>query len=160
MPRSRPRPPEDISHVASEETNRAIPDIQSSTLPLLERAGDINTHRLCDAVDLLADRLRLTEDERRERMSERQESRAEERAPHLETGGCQISAPEVATRRGESRHSGSRDRNLRIGTSCRLTKSCSGSRGPASDGPCDTSSEDAVAILESKPASNVIRVPR
>lgn len=34
------RPPEGIAHFASEETNLAIPDIQSIMLPLLELAGD------------------------------------------------------------------------------------------------------------------------
>ena len=45
----------------------AIPDIQSIMLPLLELAGDGNTHRLGEAVDVLADRLRLTNEERQER---------------------------------------------------------------------------------------------
>ena len=46
----------------------AIPDMQSIVLPLLELAGDNNTHRLRDAVSFLADRLRLTDEERNERM--------------------------------------------------------------------------------------------
>ena len=46
----------------------AIPDIQSAMLPLLQLAADNDTLRFRDAVDLLADRLRLTEDERREVM--------------------------------------------------------------------------------------------
>ncbi len=53
----------------------SIPDIQSIMLPLLELAGDNHTHRLRDAVDLLADRLGLTDAERRERISEGQQSR-------------------------------------------------------------------------------------
>lgn len=60
----------------------AIPDIQSIMLPLLELAGDNHTHRLRDAVDLLADRLSLTEEERRERISEGQESRFYHRVSH------------------------------------------------------------------------------
>lgn len=34
------RPPEGIAHFAAEETNLAIPDIQSIMLPLLKLAGD------------------------------------------------------------------------------------------------------------------------
>ena len=44
----------------------AIPNIQSIMLPLLQLAADNDTLRLRDAVDLLADRLRLTETQRRE----------------------------------------------------------------------------------------------
>ena len=44
-----------------------IPGIQSIMLPLLELAEDNNIHRFRHAVDLLADRLRLTDDERRDR---------------------------------------------------------------------------------------------
>ena len=47
----------------------AIPNIQSIMLPLLQLAADNDTLRFRDAVDLLADRLRLTEAERREVMS-------------------------------------------------------------------------------------------
>ncbi len=46
----------------------AIPDIQSAMLPLLQLAADAGTLRFRDAVELLADRLRLTKDERREVM--------------------------------------------------------------------------------------------
>ena len=46
----------------------AIPDIQFIMLPLLQLAADNDTLRFRDAVDLLADRLRLSEDERREVM--------------------------------------------------------------------------------------------
>ncbi len=53
----------------------AIPDAQSIMLPLLELAVDNTIHRLCDAVDLLADRLRLTDDERRDRTSDGQSPR-------------------------------------------------------------------------------------
>ena len=45
----------------------AIPDMQSIMLPLLELAGDSKTHRLREAVDFLADSLRLTDEEKRER---------------------------------------------------------------------------------------------
>lgn len=44
-------------------------------LPLLDVARDQEDHRLIDAVDLLADRLRLTDDERRKRSSEGQQTR-------------------------------------------------------------------------------------
>lgn len=44
-------------------------------LPLLDLARDQEDHRLIDAVDLLADRLRLTDDERRKRSSEGQQTR-------------------------------------------------------------------------------------
>ena len=47
----------------------AIPNIQSIMLPLLQLAADNDTLRFRDAVDLLADRFRLTEAERREVMS-------------------------------------------------------------------------------------------
>lgn len=53
----------------------AIPNAQSIMLPLLDLARDREAHRLLDAVDLLADRLRLTEDERRKRSSEGQQTR-------------------------------------------------------------------------------------
>ena len=53
----------------------AIPDAQSIMLPLLELAGDSNIHQLREAVDLLADRLRLTDDERRDRTSDGQSPR-------------------------------------------------------------------------------------
>ena len=46
----------------------AIPDIQFIMLPLLQLAADNDTLRFRDAVDLVADRLRLSEDERREVM--------------------------------------------------------------------------------------------
>lgn len=46
----------------------AIPGIPSIMLPLLQLAADNDTLRFRDAVDLLADRLRLTETERREVM--------------------------------------------------------------------------------------------
>ena len=52
-----------------------IPGIQSIMLPLLELAGDNNIHRFRDAVDLLADRLRLTDDERRERTPDGRQKR-------------------------------------------------------------------------------------
>ncbi len=48
----------------------AIPDIPSIMLPLLQLAADNDILRLRDAVDLLADRLRLTEIERREVMAD------------------------------------------------------------------------------------------
>ena len=44
----------------------AIPDYQSIMRPLLELAGDTETHRVHDAVDRLAQRFGLTEEERRE----------------------------------------------------------------------------------------------
>ena len=50
----------------------AIPDIPSIMLPLLQLAGDNDTLRFRDAVDLMADRLRLTETERREVMRDGQ----------------------------------------------------------------------------------------
>ncbi|MDE0435453.1 MAG: restriction endonuclease [Bryobacterales bacterium] len=53
----------------------AIPGIQSIMLPLLEMAGDNKTHRLRDAVDLLADRLGLTDDERHERTPDGRQKR-------------------------------------------------------------------------------------
>lgn len=43
----------------------AIPDIPSIMLPLLELAAVNYTHRDCDAVDPLADRLGLMDEERR-----------------------------------------------------------------------------------------------
>ena len=46
----------------------AIPDYQSIMLPLLELAGDNEIHRLRDAVELLASRFSLTEEERQEPM--------------------------------------------------------------------------------------------
>ncbi len=46
----------------------AIPDYQSIMLPLLELAGDNKIHRLRDAVELLANRFSLTEQERQEPM--------------------------------------------------------------------------------------------
>ena len=46
----------------------AIPDIPSIMLPLLQLAADNDTLRFRDAVDFLADRLHLTEAERREVM--------------------------------------------------------------------------------------------
>ena len=56
------------SQVTSEEPAMAIPGIPSIMLPLLQLAADNDTLRFRDAVDLLADRLRLTETERREVM--------------------------------------------------------------------------------------------
>ena len=53
----------------------AIPDAQSIMLPLLELAGDNHIHQVRDAVDLLADRLRLTDEERRARSSDGQSPR-------------------------------------------------------------------------------------
>lgn len=53
----------------------AIPDAQSIMLPLLELAGDNQIHRVREAVDLLAARLRLTEEERRVRSSDGQSPR-------------------------------------------------------------------------------------
>ena len=50
----------------------AIPDTLSKMLALLELAGDNQLHRACDAVDLLAGRLRLTDEERRARSSDDQ----------------------------------------------------------------------------------------
>ncbi|MXY68080.1 MAG: restriction endonuclease [Acidobacteriia bacterium] len=52
-----------------------IPNAQAIMLPLLDVARDQEDHRLIDAVDLLADRLRLTDDERRKRSSEGQQTR-------------------------------------------------------------------------------------
>ena len=46
----------------------AIPDMQSLLLPLLELAGDNDTHQIREAVGQLADRLQLTDSERRERI--------------------------------------------------------------------------------------------
>ena len=48
----------------------AIPGIQSIRIALLELAGDGNTHRFQDAVSSLAERFRLTDEERAERMSD------------------------------------------------------------------------------------------
>ena len=53
----------------------AIPDAQSIMLPLLELAGDNQIHRVRDAVDLLGDRFRLTDEERRARSSDDQSPR-------------------------------------------------------------------------------------
>ena len=75
MPGSRPRPSEGMLYSASGEINMAIPDVQSIMLPLLELAGDNHIHRVRDAVDLLADRLRLTDEERRARSSDDQSPR-------------------------------------------------------------------------------------
>ena len=44
----------------------AIPDFQSIMLPLLELAGDNKIHRVREAVELLAQRFRLTAEERQE----------------------------------------------------------------------------------------------
>ena len=46
----------------------AIPDYQSTMLPLLELAGDNEIHQVHDAVALLAQRLNLTDKERQERI--------------------------------------------------------------------------------------------
>ena len=48
----------------------AIPDSQSIMLPLLELAGDNSTHRFRDAVTHLGDHFRLTDDEKRELMTD------------------------------------------------------------------------------------------
>ena len=53
----------------------AIPNAQFIMLPLLDLAGDNQIHRVRDAVDLLADRLRLTDEERRARSSDGQSPR-------------------------------------------------------------------------------------
>lgn len=53
----------------------AIPDTPSIILPLLELAGDNHTHRIRDAVNLLADSLGLTDEERRTRSSDGQSPR-------------------------------------------------------------------------------------
>jgi len=60
----------------------AIPSMQSITLPLLELTGDNNTHRLRDAVSFLAERLRLTDEERDERMPDGQQTRFYFRVVH------------------------------------------------------------------------------
>ena len=52
-----------------------IPDSQSIMLPLLELAGDNKTHRFRDAVTFLADRFRLTDDEKRELMPDGRRTR-------------------------------------------------------------------------------------
>ena len=70
----------------------AIPDIQSIMLPLLELAGDGDTHQLGEAVDVLADRLRLTNEERRQRPPSGQATRfylrvANARSRHLKRAG-------------------------------------------------------------------------
>lgn len=44
----------------------AIPDYQSTMLPLLEYAADKQEHSLRDAIDALADQFHLTDDERKE----------------------------------------------------------------------------------------------
>ena len=44
----------------------AIPDYQSIMSPLLDLAGDNETHRVHDAVDLLAQKFKLTAEESRE----------------------------------------------------------------------------------------------
>jgi restriction system protein len=44
----------------------AIPDYQSVMLPLLKFASDGNEHSLCDATEDLAEKFRLTEEERKE----------------------------------------------------------------------------------------------
>ena len=44
----------------------AIPDYQSIMLPLLELAGDKVEHSLRDAIDILAQKYQLTEEERKE----------------------------------------------------------------------------------------------
>ena len=48
------------------DTTSNIPDYQSIMLPLLELAGDGNTYRLRDAVDLLAQRFSLSNEELKE----------------------------------------------------------------------------------------------
>src|SRR3990172_7538560 len=44
----------------------AIPDFQSIFLPLLELTGDQKVHRMSEAIDSLAGKFQLTEDEKKE----------------------------------------------------------------------------------------------
>ena len=44
----------------------AVPDYQSLMLPLLKYAGDRKEHRIRDAVEELAEKFRLSEEERKE----------------------------------------------------------------------------------------------
>ena len=53
----------------------AIPDYQTIMLPLLEVAGDNEVHRVRDAVDDLAERFRLTEEERQQLMPDGRRAR-------------------------------------------------------------------------------------
>lgn len=53
----------------------AIPDYQAIMLPLLELSGDNEIHRMRDAVELLADRFSLTEEEKQELMPDGRRSR-------------------------------------------------------------------------------------
>jgi restriction system protein len=52
-----------------------VPGFQDLTLPLLELAGDGGDHRLSDAADLLAERLRITPEERDELLPSGRQSR-------------------------------------------------------------------------------------
>ena len=53
----------------------AIPDFYSIMLPLLELAGDGETRQIREAVDILAHRFALTDDERRELLPSGQQAR-------------------------------------------------------------------------------------
>jgi restriction system protein len=47
----------------------AVPDYQSLMLPLLKIAADRNEHRLSEATEMLAEQLKLSEEDRKELLS-------------------------------------------------------------------------------------------
>jgi len=52
----------------------AVPDYQSLMLPLLKYAGDGEEHKIRNAIEHLAEELRLSEEERRERLPSGQQA--------------------------------------------------------------------------------------
>ena len=91
----------------------AIPDAQSIMLPLLELAGDNHIHRLRDVVDFLADHLRLTDEERRKRSSEGQQSRFEKVRAEPAQGRMQIRVARLSARRASRGQKGREAREER-----------------------------------------------
>ena len=63
----------------------AVPDFQSIMLPLLELAGEGETLQLRKAVDILADRFALTDDEKRELVPSGQQSKLHNRVAWART---------------------------------------------------------------------------
>ena len=63
----------------------AIPDFQTIMLPLLELAGEGETLHLRKAVDILAERFTLTDDEKRELVSSGQQSKFHNRVSWART---------------------------------------------------------------------------
>lgn len=77
----------------------AIPDYQAIMLPLLKLSGDRKEHSLREAIDILAERFALTDDERRELLPSGQQARFDNRVAwartYLKKAGLVVS-----TRRG------------------------------------------------------------